>query len=419
MATPRPASAVPVTEMATALLSRPEVSARARVIAEHVCELFPDSAVVVYVVENQDDPNYTVKATAGEIKVTDRVPYDVGTLGAISESREFMVFQGDSLQREDFSHLDIRRTGISLAYAPLLAQDVLIGAIELVGDEQSFPPTVLQSLSEISELAAPAIAAALNYESERNASLQSISRVTQMYDLEKVFNSTIELDPLLEMIAKKFAEVLSVQGVNLWMVSGEGLELVGQAGMDATVAAGSFQKAGEGIAGDISDSGIPVLIDDPQDEQLQKRNAGAEDGAVFSLIAAPLMELENLVGVVEAVNRLDGMPFDEDDQFLLINMCETASNALHNAELLQAERKLEILEALVKVSNEITSTLDLDRVLHAIVTEPGTVIHYERAAIALEDRGKLQIRAVTGALNINRQDPDIVRLQSLLEWASL
>jgi RND family efflux transporter MFP subunit len=240
-----------------------------------------------------------------------------------------------------------------------------------------------------------------------------------MYDLEKIFNSTLELDDLLAMIAKKFAEVMNVQGINLWMVNGDAVELISQAGFDATVAIGATQKPGEGIAGDLSDSGESVLIDDPEDERLQIRNAGFEDSAVFSLLAAPLMELENLVGVLEAVNRLDGLPFDEDDQFLLANICETASNALHNAELLQAERKLEVLEALVKVSGEITSTLDLERVLQAVVNEPATVIHYERASIALENRGKLQVKAITGTVTINPQDPDIVRLQALLEWASL
>jgi hypothetical protein len=57
--------------------------------------------------------------------------------------------------------------------------------------------------------------------------------------------------------------------------------------------------------------------------------------------------------------------------------------------------------------------------VRAIVNEPGTVIHYERAAIALEVRGKLQTKAVTGTVRINFQDPDIVRLKSLLEWASV
>jgi len=419
MATRRPASAVPVAEIAAALLAQPEVSSRARVIADQVAEHLPGAAAVVYVIQDQGNPSWTAKATAGEITVGQVMDFNAGTLGAVAESRTIQVFEAANLQREDFSHLDIRRTGVSLAYTPLLKDETLVGAIEVVWDGETFPEAVLQSLSELAELGAPAIAAALNYESERNASLHSISRVTQMYDLEKVFNSTLEMDELLEMIAKKFQEMLNVQGVNLWMVNGEAVELVSQAGFDATASSGEVQKAGGGIAGDISDNGESVLIDYPDDERLQKRNSGFEDGAVFSLIAAPLMEHEHLVGVIEAVNRLDGLPFDEDDEFLLASMCETASNALHNADLLQAERKVEVLEALVKVSGEITSTLDLDRVLQAIVNEPATVIPYERAAIALEQRGKLQIRAVTAAVRINPQDPDIVRLQNLLEWASL
>ncbi len=419
MATHRSAPLVPVVEIAAALLTRPETAVRAQVIANRVCDLVPDSAAVVYVIEDQDNPAWAAKATAGEINVPKIVDFEVGTLGAIASGRAVQTFDFATLDRQEFSHLDIRRNAVSLAYLPLIAEDVLVGAVEVIAYERSLPADALQYLSELTELAAPAIAAALNYESERNISLQSISRVTQMYDLEKVFNSTLELDELLEMIAKKFADVMNVQAVNLWMVNGDDLELVYQAGFDATVAVGNLQRVGEGVATEVSESGEVVLIDDPDDERLQKRSAGHEDGEVFSLVAAPLMELQSLVGVVEAVNRQDGLPFDDDDHFLLMNMCETASNALHNAELLQAERKLEVLEALVKVSSEITSTLDLDRVLQAVVSEPGNVIGYERAAIALETRGKLQIKAVSGAVKINPQDPDIVRLQSLLEWASL
>ena len=123
--------------------------------------------------------------------------------------------------------------------------------------------------------------------------------------------------------------------------------------------------------------------------------------------------------MIEAINKLDGTPFNEDDLFLLNSIAETAASALNNAGLLQAERKVEILETLVKVSAEITSTLDLDRVLDAVVTGPGAVIPYERAAIALEERGRLKIRAITGMPRINPQDPNVARLQDILEWASL
>ncbi len=419
MATQRSVLAVPVAEFAASLLVRAEVRQRAQVTAEQIAQLMPDVAVVVYVIEDPDNPAWTRKAVAGDVKVSETIEFSAGTLGTLAEHRIPLVFDGRDLQREDYAHLDTRRTVAALAYEPLLADEVLFGTIELVSYEQAFPEGMREALHEVGELASPAIAAAQAYESERNSSLHSISRVTQMYDLEKVFNSTLEMDELLGIIAKKFQEVMAVQGINLWMVNGDALELVSVAGFDPTVDAGTAQKPGEGIVGDISDNGEPVLIDDPEDERLRKRNAGHEDEAVFSLVAGPLMEQENLVGVVEAVNRLDGAVFDDDDQFLLTNICETASNALHNASLLQSERKVEVLQALVEVSGEITSTLNLDRVLQAVVSHTQAIIPFERAAIALEQRGALQLKAISGMTLINPADPAVSALQEMLEWASI
>jgi RND family efflux transporter MFP subunit len=419
MAIQRSEFTVPVMEFAAALLTRSELSPRAQVTAEQVAQLLPDTAAVVYVIEDLENPAWIRKATAGEVEVARTLEFTAGALGTVAENKAVMVFEAGDLRREDYAHLDIRRTVAALAYVPLLADETLFGAIELVSYEHSFPEAMLEALQQIVTLASPALALALSYESERNAGLQSISRVTQMYDLEKVFNSTLEMDELLGIIAKKFQEVMSVQGINLWMVNGENLELVRNAGLDPTVQLGLLQKPGEGIAGDISDSGEPVLIDDSNDERLQKRNTGHEDEGVFSIVAAALMERENLVGVVEAVNRMDGVPFDDDDQFLLINICETASNALHNASLLQSERKVEILQTLVEVSGEITSTLNLDRVLQVVVNHTQAIIAFERAAIALEQRGALQMRAISGVTQINPADPAVSSLKEIMEWASI
>ena len=235
MASQRHTFAVPLPKIAAALLAQSELIPRARVIAEWVAELLPDAAAVVYVVRDQKDPAWTAKATAGEITVGKITNLNAGTLGIVAESRDLQVFEGADLQREAFSHLDVRRTVVSLAYVPLLVYETLVGAIELVCYAESPPDAALQSLNEIAALASPAIATALNYENERNVSLHSISRVTQMYDLEKVFNSTLEMDELLERVAKKMPELMKVQGINLWMVSGDAVELVSQAGFDATV----------------------------------------------------------------------------------------------------------------------------------------------------------------------------------------
>jgi RND family efflux transporter MFP subunit len=227
------------------------------------------------------------------------------------------------------------------------------------------------------------------------------------------------MDELLGTIAAKVREVMEVQAANLWMVEGETVTLMSQEGRDATVALGARQGAADGIAGRVSDDGEAVWIADPGDERLQARNGKIKEGAISSLLAAPLMDRESLVGVIEVVNRLDGQAFDEDDLFVLTNICETASNALHNASLLQAERKVEILEALVRVSSEITSTLDLNRVLDAVVNDAASVIPYERAAVALEQRGNLYLKAISGTPQINFGDSLTQALKEMLEWASL
>jgi RND family efflux transporter MFP subunit len=419
MATRRSEFAIPVSEFAAALLARPDVARRSQVIADLVARQLPGSAVVLYVIEDRENPTWLPKATAGEITTARGMESDGGTLGTVFETHEFVQLDANQLLREDYAHLDIRRTVNSLAYMPLLMGQVLLGAIEVISFEEGFQEEVHEALDETAQLAAPALAAALSYESERNTNLHSISRIAQMYDLEKVFNSTLEMDELLGTIAAKFREVMNVQGVNVWMVSGDALQLVNSEGSDSTVKVGQTQKPGEGVAGDISDNGEAVLISDPADDRLQKRNVDHEDGVVFSLVAAALMEQENLVGVVEAVNRLDGKPFDEDDLFLLTNICETASNALHNASLLQTERKVEILQTLVQVSGEITSTLNLDRVLQSVVNHTQAIVPFERAAIALEQRGTLQLRAISGMTQINHADPDVSTLKEMLEWASI
>src|SRR5579862_839322 len=419
MATRRSEFAIPVAEFAAALLARPEVARRSQIIAEQVARLLPGRAVVVYVIEDQENPTWLPKATAGEITAVREMQSDRGTLGTVFETREFTQFDTNQMPREDYAHLDIRRTVSSLAYMPLLMGEVLLGAIELISFEEAFQAEAHEILDEIAQRAASALAAALSYETERNTNLHSISRIAQMYDLEKVFNSPLEMDELLRTIARKFQEVMNVQAVNVWMVNNEALQLVNSEGFDPTVKAGQMQKTGEGVAGDVSDNGESVLINDRSDQRLQKRNVDHEDSAVFSLVAAALMEQESLVGVVEAVNRLDGEPFDEDDQFLLANICETASNALHNASLLQTERKVEILQTLVQVSGEITSTLNLDRVLQSVVNHTQAIVPFERAAIALEQRGSLQLKAISGMTQINHADPAVSTLKQMLEWTSI
>ena len=127
---------------------------------------------------------------------------------------------------------------------------------------------------------------------------------------------------------------------------------------------------------------------------------------------------ESELGVLEAVNKAGGEPFNEDHLFFMNSMSETVSSALKNASLMFAERKLEILQALVQVSSEITSTLRLERLLQIIVNSPQSVLPFERCSIALDNRGRLQLKAVSGMTDIPAGDVQVERLRELLQWPS-
>jgi len=412
---------IDLTAFASELLATQELIPRARSVARAVAGSSPGCSVNVYTSGSLHGAEVWIpRAWSGEQTVRGAIGAEVGTLAQLAASREPLLHAGSDLSREDYAHLDIRRTLRSLAYLPLTSGGELVGAVEVLSFELPLSAEELHELEDFSQIAATALATAHRYESERNDSLASISRLTQLYDLEKSFSSTLEMDELGPIIGEKFREVMECSAINLWLLRGdESLQLMHQAGSDPTTPAGSIQKPGEGLPGDVSDNGEAVLISGPDDARLGMRSASTAEGGVSSLIVVPIMDRGSLVGVVEAVNKLDGRPFDEDDLFALSSITETASTALHNASLLMAERKVEILETLVTVSHEITSTLNLERMLQTIVTAPQAVIPYERAAIALEQRGRFKLSAVTGFMQVNVDAPEIAPLNSVLQWAAL
>ena len=401
------------------LLAQREVVPRAQIIVEQIAKLFPNAAVVLYLLEETEGiARWWHKAVKGNVALPNSsVPRDDGTLGEAWQTRKPVAFAGDSTAREKYEHLDVRRTVVSLGYLPIVLDAAFLGMVEIISFDHRMEAADLERLDRFAEYAAIGLATALAHENERNGQFQAINRLTQLYDLERSFNSTLKMENLLPIITSKTRDVLDVQAVNLWMVEDDALLLINRAGQDSTIELGTFQKSGEGIASEVSDSGKGVVIYRPTDERLVKRNAASSEMPVRSLIAVPIINQNYVVGVLEIVNRLDGRPFTEDDGFYLSTIAITVGSALHNASLLEAERKIEILQTLVEVSREITSSLNTDRIIQLVVNGPQKILTYERAAVALEHHGKLHLKAISGKSEVNSADPSVKRLRGILEWA--
>jgi RND family efflux transporter MFP subunit len=418
----------PALELTNELLTATDSSVRARLIAIAAVESIAHSACVVHrLVEGADGPMLLPVGMAGPVSMGEQLLSAESDLvrPLLAGRKEPLVYSGADVPREEYAHVNVSRSIASLAYVPFSQAGSVVGLIEVMTFAEPIRAAELERLAEVVTLAGPAILSAEEFERQRQDLLNSVHRMTQLYDLEKSLNATLELDAVVAMVPAKTSAMLECQAMHLWLFHGDELRLMAAHGEDATVEMGAIQTPDEGYVAAMAEEGEPLLIDDPEDPRLAQRNAALESipeeqgtDRITNTLVVPLMQDESEIGVLEAVNRGGGKVFDEDDQFFLSAMAETVSNALKNASLMHAERKLEILEALVHVSSEITSTLRLDRLLQIIANSPQSVLPYELCAITLDNRGNLQLKAVSGMASIPMGDVQVDRLQDLVHWLS-
>ncbi len=133
----------------------------------------------------------------------------------------------------------------------------------------------------------------------------------------------------------------------------------------------------------------------------------------------PLLLGERTVAVLALSPRAGGARYDESDRLFLEHVADQGALAIDRALLFeQNQNRLQDLDALLRVSRELASTLDLDHVLITAVNLTGAIVTRQRAVLALYDGGKLKIRAVN---DYNRVDPNTAEklgLEKLLEWLS-
>jgi len=416
-----------LSDFAASLLAAPDSRARATLIASAIVQSIPDSACIVHrMMSHRPSSPWTAIAKAGDISIRQVSQPTPSRLIAplLSQAPQAHIYLASDIRREDYAHLNVSRSIASIAYLPILSKDQLIGAIEVLTFSSDLRPQDHEELTPILALAAPALLAAEDFQQQRQNLLDSLHRMTQLYDLEKSLNATLDLDAVIALIPVKVGPMIPSQALHLWLFDGGTLRLVSSRGNDPTVHPGMLQQSGEGYVADMAEEGEPLLITDPNDERLHQRNSHADqndqsisNSFIKNALLVPLLQDESEVGVLEAINK-DGGPFDEDDLFFMSTISETVSSALKNASLMFAERKLEILEALVRVSSEITSTLRLDRLLQIIVNSPQNVLPFELCAIALDNRGRLQLKAVSGMSSLPFGDARVEQLHELIRWLS-
>jgi RND family efflux transporter MFP subunit len=345
-------------------------------------------------------------------------PREGGLAGELVADRGVVSLEGTQLsQSQDPLLLGLPPWPEACVAIPLEAEDLVVGILILLFRRRPVTQDMLGRLAAFLHHATPALGRALRAERKTVGMLHAIERLTNLYDLSKAFGSTIDLDELAGVIARKAADFASAEVASLWKLDTQTGEVV----LAATAVNENYDveapppAVGASVVGDLLAQSQPLRRNrvDPADPLAQEN----PDYPVRSILALALFEDEQPVGALVVTNKRGRHPeFGPEDEELLGDLARQAVRALHNARQYEAEKKVQELDALLAVSREITATLDLDKVLHTIVNATSALISYDRCAIGILQRGKMRLGAISGSTEVDRKDPDVRRLEDLLQW---
>ena len=205
-------------------------------------------------------------------------------------------------------------------------------------------------------------------------------------------NSTLDLQEVLELVASKVAEALATDACFVYLYDERADELVLRATHGTSVEEMTRRpkmRPGEGITGTAAVERAPVMI--PSQAHLDPRfklfqNLPEEE--YESILAVPILAREKLEGALNVRTREPRVYADDEIELLLAIAAQVAQSIEHAKLYSQAQRRVEELEALAKISEAVSESLYLEESLEAIVKTTMDAVGATGAALVLED-GKI------------------------------
>lgn len=134
------------------------------------------------------------------------------------------------------------------------------------------------------------------------------------------------------------------------------VELGSRAKFIAQVLRSESFPVGEGVVGRVAATGRGELV---ADARADARIVRHDDPAlvVRSVIAAPIMVRERLIGVLCVCNAADGLPFTETDYSLVAALAEQAGLAVHNSDFVALQVEKQRLDLELSLASDVQLTL--------------------------------------------------------------
>ncbi|OGS04166.1 MAG: hypothetical protein A3G41_07340 [Elusimicrobia bacterium RIFCSPLOWO2_12_FULL_59_9] len=191
---------------------------------------------------------------------------------------------------------------------------------------------------------------------------ESKSRLEVLLEVGKLLSGKLDLADLLRAVIHLATKVAQAERASLLLLDPETRELYFDVALGLPEETAKTRlKIGQGIAGAAAKSGEPLIINDVAKDPRWSPDIDQKSGfKTRSLVAVPMIIKGRVVGVLEALNRLGGGPFTEEDVDILASFASQSAVAIENARLfssLQEEKnKLQMVFTNMKEGAVLTHT---------------------------------------------------------------
>ncbi len=225
------------------------------------------------------------------------------------------------------------------------------------------------------------------------------SRLVALNKAAHVITSNLSLHETLQNILNSAMDVVEAQGASLFLFNkenGDELIVVAAVGSGSEIMMGMRVPVGQGVAGWVAREAKSQLVENMRRDPRFYRAVDEQTGmSTQSLAAVPLVTAEQVIGVVEVVNKLNDGSFTEDDVRLLESMAGTAAVSVVNARLFdETQRRVNELGSLLNASAAASSTLQFTQVLESVARKLADGLEVSRCTIMAWNASKNRLESL-------------------------
>ncbi len=186
--------------------------------------------------------------------------------------------------------------------------------------------------------------------------ISSSIRLGQLVQVSARINSSVTLERLLAEIMESAKVIMEAEASSLLLLDDQTGELIFTVptGPARAEISGVRIPAGKGFAGWVARTGVPLVVADPERDDRFFGEVSKSGFRTRNLICVPMRDSDGkTIGVLQALNRRNGLCFTDDDLPLFSSLSDHAAIAIEKARLHREALEMQKLERDLSLARSI------------------------------------------------------------------